>query len=137
MFYSRITGYYGPIQNWNDGKTQEYKERKVYSPEKFENVTPKSRATVAVETAVEDVADEDKVILFATSTCPNCKMAVHFLKKAGIEFEEVFANDHPELAKKFDVKQAPTLVVISGNKIEKITNLSNIRAFTEQVAKQV
>ena len=28
--YSRITGYYRPVQNWNDGKTQEFKDRKVY-----------------------------------------------------------------------------------------------------------
>jgi ribonucleoside-triphosphate reductase len=28
--YSRITGYYRPVQNWNDGKTQEYKNRKLY-----------------------------------------------------------------------------------------------------------
>lgn len=28
--YSRITGYYRPVQNWNDGKTQEYKNRTLY-----------------------------------------------------------------------------------------------------------
>ena len=28
--YSRITGYYRPVQNWNDGKTQEFTDRKVY-----------------------------------------------------------------------------------------------------------
>lgn len=28
--YSRITGYYRPVQNWNDGKAQEYKNRTVY-----------------------------------------------------------------------------------------------------------
>lgn len=28
--WSRITGYYRPIQNWNEGKSQEYKERKEY-----------------------------------------------------------------------------------------------------------
>src|SRR5699024_5805820 len=28
--YSRITGYYRPVQNWNDGKTQEFKDRKLY-----------------------------------------------------------------------------------------------------------
>ena len=28
--YSRITGYYRPVQNWNDGKSEEFKERKVY-----------------------------------------------------------------------------------------------------------
>lgn len=31
--YSRITGYYRPVQNWNDGKVQEYKNRKLYRPE--------------------------------------------------------------------------------------------------------
>ena len=28
--WSRITGYYRPVQNWNEGKSQEFKERKVY-----------------------------------------------------------------------------------------------------------
>lgn len=28
--YSRITGYYRPVKNWNTGKAQEFKERKVY-----------------------------------------------------------------------------------------------------------
>jgi len=31
--YSRITGYYRPVQNWNDGKAQEFKDRKVYNVE--------------------------------------------------------------------------------------------------------
>ena len=29
--YSRITGYYRPVQNWNDGKAQEYKDRRLYN----------------------------------------------------------------------------------------------------------
>ena len=29
--YSRITGYYRPVQNWNDGKVQEYKDRIEFS----------------------------------------------------------------------------------------------------------
>ena len=28
--YSRITGYYRPVQNWNDGKRQEFQDRKLY-----------------------------------------------------------------------------------------------------------
>ena len=28
--YSRITGYYRPIQNWNDGKVEEFKDRQEY-----------------------------------------------------------------------------------------------------------
>ena len=30
--YSRITGYYRPVQNWNDGKAREFAERKTYRP---------------------------------------------------------------------------------------------------------
>ena len=29
--YSRITGYYRPVQNWNDGKSEEFKHRKEYN----------------------------------------------------------------------------------------------------------
>lgn len=29
--YSRITGYYRPVKNWNDGKAQEYIDRKEYT----------------------------------------------------------------------------------------------------------
>jgi len=77
----------------------------------------------------------DKIILFATETCPNCKMAVHFLEKAGIEFEEVVENKNPELAKEYDIRQAPTLVVLRGDTAEKISNLSNIKAFIENYSK--
>ncbi len=130
--YSRITGYYRPVKNWNDGKAQEYKERKVYNPEKFDGKTPSKVATAEEkheETTVK--AAEDKLILFATTTCPNCKMAVHFLEKAGIGFEEVIADENPELAKQFDIRQAPTLVKITDGNVEKISNLSNIKAFIE------
>ena len=95
-----------------------------------------------VEEAVEEKAEScvcaqagDKIILFATETCPNCKMAVHFLEKAEIEFEEVFANKNPELAKEFEIRQAPTLVDIKGDTVEKISNLSNIKAFIENYSK--
>ena len=29
--YSRITGYYRPVQYWNDGKVQEFKDRQAYT----------------------------------------------------------------------------------------------------------
>lgn len=28
--YSRIVGYFRPVQNWNTGKKQEFKDRKEY-----------------------------------------------------------------------------------------------------------
>ena len=133
--YSRITGYYRPVQNWNDGKSEEYKARKVYSPKKFEGVDP-SKEQAKAEAACDCKAEgEDQIILFATTTCPNCKMAVKFLEKAGVPFTEIFANENPAEAEKYGIRQAPTLVVIKDGKAEQIPNLSNIKAFCESFSK--
>ncbi len=132
--YSRITGYYRPVKNWNDGKAQEYKDRKVYN---IAESTEPHNTQAAEACACEEVkvADDDKIILFATRTCPNCKMAVQFLNKAGIAFEEIFADENAEMAAKFEIRQAPTLVVIKGGVAEKIVNLSNIKGFIENYNK--
>ena len=130
--YSRITGYYRPVKNWNDGKAQEYKDRLVYSPDKFNEKTPSEKTTTSTEEKCECKEETNKIILFATKTCPNCKMAVKFLTNAGIEFEEVFADENVELAKEYGIKQAPTLMVISDGYREAITNLSNIKGFIEK-----
>jgi ribonucleoside-triphosphate reductase len=29
--YSRVVGYFRPVQNWNEGKRQEFEERKMYN----------------------------------------------------------------------------------------------------------
>ncbi len=131
--YSRITGYYRPVQNWNDGKSQEFKHRVEYDPIK---AAKKEFAACNCETAEykeeAPVAAAKEVILFASATCPNCKMAAMFLDKAGIAYKKLLAEENPELANEYGVTQAPTLVVIDGDKAEKIVNLSNIRAFTER-----
>ena len=139
--YSRITGYYRPVQNWNDGKSQEYKERKVYdidasfakraNDESFK--TPLADRTQSLDAvAPVESAGEDRIILFGTKTCPNCKMAIAFLEKAEIPFEHVIADENRELVEQFDIHQAPTLVVIKNGAAEKIVNLSNIRKFIEE-----
>ncbi len=133
--YSRITGYYRPVKNWNVGKSQEYKSRLVYNPEKFEGKTPeKSKKCACSEAQTTETASADQesaVMLFATTTCPNCKMAEHFLAKSGVSFEKIYADKDGELARKYDIKQAPTLVIVKGGETEKICNLSNIKAFCE------
>ena len=35
--YSRIVGYYRPVQNWNLGKKSEYRDRKLYKPDMLRN----------------------------------------------------------------------------------------------------
>ena len=133
--YSRITGYYRPVQNWNDGKSQEYKDRVVYNPKKFDGKIPEGKPAAADAPVAEscECGEPDKAILFSTPTCPNCKAAAMFLDKAGIVYEKRSANDNPDLVKKYEITQAPTLIYVSGGKTEKIANLSNIRAFTERV----
>ena len=130
--YSRITGYYRPVKNFNDGKAQEFKDRKVYNIErsvlKHEGTLPE---TADVQTACADNCGE--VLLFATRTCPNCKMAATFLEKAGIAYKKLIADEEPELVAKYGIKQAPTLIVENGGEFERIVNVSNIRKFTESV----
>ncbi len=129
--YSRITGYYRPVQNWNDGKSQEYKHRVEYNPTKIgDRIFEAKQEIKAAESNC--VACEDRVILFATTTCPNCKMAARFLDTAGISYEKVYADENKALAEEYGIQQAPTLIVIKDGKAEKIVNLSNIRAFTER-----
>ena len=74
---------------------------------------------------------EDAVLLFGTKTCPNCKMAEKLLDKAKVDFKFIDAEEQVDLTKKYGVKQAPTLVVISGGKTEVIANLSNIKKHIE------
>ena len=132
--YSRITGYYRPVQNWNEGKSQEFKDRKVYDV--AHSVLPEKRRRmqeVAAANAPETVAEPDsRVLLFATRTCPNCKVADALLTKAGIPFEKIIADEQPDKATAYGVKQAPTLIVEQGGDAEKIVNLSNIKKFIEQ-----
>ena len=133
--YSRITGYYRPVQNWNDGKSEEYKHRKLYNiAESMAN-----RSFVAHEQISYDgksvECNDARIILFATTTCPNCKMAEKFLGDAGIAYEKVYADQNPDLAKQFEIKQAPTLVIINGDNVEKVMNVSNVRKFAEAYKK--
>ncbi len=132
--YSRITGYYRPVQNWNDGKAEEYKARRVYNVKKSFTKHPEVAESQLADAACEQALTaegEDRILLFATKTCPNCKMAAMFLDKANIGYEKVYAEEEPALAEEYGIQQAPTLVIVHDGKAEKIANVSNIRKFTE------
>ena len=143
--YSRITGYYRPVQAWNDGKSQEFKERRTYNIDRSTELHPEInvgtdgvRTVCAVAPEVEKAECEsiNGVLLFATRTCPNCKMASMFLEKAGISYEKVYADENIELVERFGIRQAPTLVVAEdGKEILKAVNLSNIRKYIDSVEK--
>ena len=125
--YSRITGYYRPVQNWNDGKAQEYKDRKVYD---IANSKLTHEGVIVEECACEEAAAaDDASYLFTTATCPNCKIACSFLDKAGFKYEKLLANEHADLVNDFGVKQAPTLVVVKDGVVSKYAGVSDIKKF--------
>ena len=127
--YSRITGYYRPVQNWNDGKTQEYKERKVYNVA-TSSLKEKSVVCEAVAEAENEAVDmADGYYVFTTATCPNCKMACALLDKAGILYTKLLADENKELATALEIKQAPTLVVVQNGTAQKHAGVSDIKKF--------
>ena len=130
--YSRITGYYRPVKNWNDGKSKEFEMRKEYSLDNCEKKVEKVKeeAKKASAKAILKSDAKDGLLLFGTKTCPNCKMAKKLLDKKHITYEFVDAEDMPDMTKQFGVKKAPTLVV-NGKNQELIENLSNIKKYIE------
>lgn len=132
--YSRITGYYRPIQNWNDGKTQEYKDRKEYKiSESLEHFSVKQELKETSKT--ENSVLNDGIYLFSTTTCPNCKMAKNFLNQAHIDYQEIIVNENIELTKSLKITQAPTLVIIQNHEMNLIENVSNIRRYVDTLTK--
>ncbi|MBO4694255.1 MAG: ribonucleoside triphosphate reductase [Clostridia bacterium] len=135
---SRITGYYRPIQNWNDGKAQEYKDRKVYNignshlTHNGPNPAPVDNAPCDCETRKADASADDNtsdIILFKTATCPNCKAAAALLDKAGIKYQALNADEQPELVEKYGIRQAPTLIINTSDGFEKYRGVSDIKGY--------
>lgn len=130
--YSRITGYYRPVQNWNDGKSQEFKDRKVYNIS-HSRIKPKAVAEKHIDEALKEESDAPRKMLFTTKTCPNCVIAKEALEEAHIDYETVDAQEHADLVKKYGIMSAPTLVVVRENgDVEKLVNASNIKKYTEE-----
>ena len=133
--YSRITGYYRPVQNWNDGKAQEFKDRTVYNLGASHLKNERTVSHTAEDGKHEEAPKASsgaRVMLFTTKTCPNCKIAYTLLDKANIGYEKIDAEAQEDLTMKYGIRQAPTLIVTDGDRYESFVNLSNIKKFIEQ-----
>ena len=170
--YSRITGYYRPVKNWNDGKSQEFADRVEYDLAHSHLTRSGVRTAAAAEQAgqagshvtldaalggkaaaradggeavvvSDDVAaalgeaapvapvaasapDRSAlpagVYLVATRTCPNCKHAAAQMDAAGIAYEELLAEENVELAQRYRIMQAPTLLEVGVDGAVQITS---------------
>ena len=133
--YSRITGYYRPVQNWNDGKLQEYANRTEYDIAHSSLKRP-TRSVVTLSNFAEEVdvkveQPQNIKYLFTTKTCPNCKLVKEYLKN--VPCVTIDAEENMELARRYGVMQAPTLVVVNGDSHKKYVNASNIKKYVDQL----
>ena len=146
--YSRITGYYRAVSNWNNGKASEFKERKSYdigesfhSHDRDIDMTPDDSENAAVDEVMTDpsipLGREDQIqsgaeyYLFKTHTCPQCKMLEEMDVLKNYPVQKVFAED-PEnkaIVDQFGINSAPTLVVIHDGVADQYVGASNIIGF--------
>ncbi len=135
--YSRITGYYRPVQNWNEGKAQEFKQRKLYDiagshlthtgPLNPDNCSDCSGYQMTMEKI-------ETPMLFTTKTCPNCKMVKELFADINYDYVEIDAEAETELADRYMIAQAPTLVMQDdeGN-VVKLAGAPKIHTFIESL----
>ena len=132
--YSRITGYYRAVQNWNDGKAQEFKDRKTYKPETShlthhgpvdQHTCGPDGCAIQYNTPAESTAAAQPTLV-TTHTCPNCKVIKQFLQTEGIPYHELYADDNPDWAQEHQILTAPTLILADGRRF---TGVSEIRKF--------
>jgi len=150
--YSRITGYYRPVKNWNDGKAKEFEMRKEYvidnqcegdNPKNHHNGGTEVSATHSSnekdtskkiqveEKTIKNSAKTKGYLLFGTKTCPNCDIAKKKLNEKNVAYEFIDAEEMVDLTEKYEIMSAPTLIKLNENGYDKIVNASNIINFID------
>lgn len=130
--YSRITGYYRPVVNWNEGKAQEYQDRKLYSINKSVMTQYLTSLDPIKKESKEISLSIDKAKLLTTKTCSNCSMIKPILNKHGVKYEELSAEEHVALCKQLDLQSVPALVLSNG---QKFVGVSEILSVVQKAAK--
>ena len=131
--WSRITGYYRPVQNWNDGKVQEFHDRKTYdipaSHLEGRRLCDRQQEKTSDTSQPTPPSQQDGLFLFTTQTCPNCKIAKRELDKAGLSYQVCDVAQNRDLVDRYGIQQAPTLVVCHDGQVEKLVNASVIKQY--------
>ena len=146
--YSRITGYYRPVKNWNDGKAQEFKDRKEYLPHdtdahlySLENneqalaLKPSNGDSAVSQNTVQEAVFEtenQELLLFTTPSCTNCALTKRSLNEAGLAYQVMDAMEHQDLVEKFGIRQAPTLVAISNHNVDKFPGYVSVQEYIRE-----
>ena len=148
--YSRITGYYRPVQNWNDGKAQEFKDRRLYDIGRSqlkashsaprpaqdstgETIMPPTLINVGAAELKKETKKGREIIMVATRTCTNCKQAGELLEAAGIPYTKLLAEENGDFVKEYGVRLSPTLIIRGGGEeAVKLAGLGPIRRYINE-----
>ena len=138
--YTRIVGYYRPVQNWNNGKRAEYDDRVEFDGNQavasceVEVEEPvalvQDNATKSVQVEINDHGHVKKYKLFYNDHCPGCPPVKNYLKKITIPGEEINAgtSEGLEEARKNNITGTPTVLFFNASNevVYKAHNLSQV-----------
>ena len=126
--WTRVMGYHRPVSQYNFGKKSEFYSRTYFQATVDENEKLINKYS---ETREMGKAQNLKLLLFTTSTCPKCPAVKNWISQAGVEF---FGIDNTmlnfwEMAAKYNVQSVPTIVAIdeSGKEVWRANELSEIQ----------
>jgi len=114
--YSRITGYYRPVKNWNKGKQSEYKKRSEYSLTE----SLKSEKCKALELTAEQLSDKVELTegtsfkFFYSDNCVKCPPVKEYIKTLGLngQFVNAYSDEGIDEAQNFGVRSLPAVVFL-------------------------
>ncbi|MDR1147782.1 MAG: hypothetical protein LBK66_04045 [Spirochaetaceae bacterium] len=139
--YSRIVGYYRSVRNWNKGKREEFKERRLYDIETSEPplVTCESCVVSGAEAAPSALSknivekgepSKPRILLFVQHGCPSCPDAKAAAGKLGIPVNTIDAASETGIAEaaRRNVRSTPTAILLNedGTELSRARNSSDI-----------
>lgn len=143
--YARIVGYYRAVRNWNKGKADEFKHRKMFTLE-ASNRYDGAPEVKAVKPTKKETKKETSVTsgaiasyeLFVRKTCPNCPPVKQYMANVNLEGNMIDV-DTPEGLSQAALKgvfAAPTVIVYdeNHNEIARGHNVEELTAIFEPVA---
>ena len=143
--YARIVGYYRAVKNWNKGKSDEFKHRKVFSLEdsKLYDIT-EADTTCACEkkpAQVEKTVEHLEAVtyeMFTRKTCPNCPPVKDFMANLDMAGRSIDVDTEEGLAEaaKKGIFASPTVIFYSKEGIEtaRCHNVEELEAVFNKVA---
>ena len=142
--YSRIVGYYRSVRNWNQGKREEYGERRLYTAAaSMSRLGERSRAAAVKadrnsNTVSEAERSSARLLLFVRPACPACPSAKEAAGRLGIPVDLVNADTEAGLAEaaRRNVLSTPTAILLSaaGDELDRAWDSHSIASFKSRVA---